>query len=80
MMNDYKRSKTKPTNPDQPQPPRPDTQPLTSATAKTPPSIPATNLTKTPENEAELEARMHAELDILEQAALKRFPQLAQTD
>ena len=36
--------------------------------------------TKPPETEAELEARMHAELDILEQAALKRFPELAQTD
>ena len=83
MMNDYKRSKTNPTNPDQLQPPRPDTQPLEPATAKTPLTTPTTDPphpTKTPETDAEREARMHAELDILEQAALKRFPQLAQTD
>ncbi len=80
MMADYKRSKTNPTNPDQLQPPRPDTQPLEPSTAKTPPDTRTTDPTKPPETEAELEARMHAELDILEQAALKRFPQLAQTD
>ena len=79
-MDDYKRSKTRPTNPDQLQPPRPDTQPLESATAKTPPDTPTSEPTKTPETDAELEARMHAQLDILEQAALERYPQLAQTD
>ena len=80
IVNDYERSKAKPTNPDQPQPPRPDTQPLKSATAKTPPDTPTTEPTKSPETDAELEARMHAQLDILEQAALERYPQLAQTD
>ena len=83
LMDDYKRSKTRPTNPDQPQPRRPDTQPLETATAKTPPDTPTsepTKRTKTAETDAELEARMHAQLDILEQAALKRFPELAQTD
>ena len=83
MMDDYKRSKTRPTNPDQPQPRRPDTQPLETATAKTPPDTPTsepTKRTKTAETDAELEARMHAQLDILEQAALERYPQLAQTD
>ena len=80
MMNDYKRSKTTPTNPDQPQPPRPDTRPAEPVAAKTPPDTPTTEPIKTTETDAEREARMHAELDILEQAALKRFPQLAQTD
>ena len=83
MMADYKRSKTNPTNPDQLQPPRPDTKPLEPATAKTPlttPTTDPTHPTERPETDAEREARMHAELDILEQAALKRFPQLAQTD
>ena len=80
MMADYKRSKTNPTNPDQLQPPRPDTQPLEPSTAKTPPDAPTTKPTDTPETDAELEARMHAQLDILEQAALERYPQLAQTD
>ena len=79
-MNDYKRSKTTPTNPDQPQPPRPDTRPAEPVAAKTPPDTPTTEPIKTTETDAEREARMHAELDILEQAALKRFPQLAQTD
>ncbi len=83
IIGDYERSKTKSTNPDQPQPPRPDTQPLKAAASKTPPDTPATEPpepTETPETDAELEARMHAQLDILEQAALKRFPELAQTD
>ncbi len=82
IIGDYERSKTKPTNPDQPQPPRPDTQPLKPATAKTPPDTPTTEPADSAEAEtdAELEARMHAQLDILEQAALKRFPELAQTD
>ena len=86
IVNDYERSKARSTNPDQPQPPRPDTRPLKSATAKTPPDTPTTNPTnpteptESPETDAELEARMHAQLDILEQAALKRFPELAQTD
>ena len=80
IVDDYERSKTKPTKPDQPQPLRPDTQPLETVTAKTPPNTPATNPTKTTETDAELEARMHAQLDILEQAALERYPQLAQTD
>ena len=82
IVDDYKHSQTKSTNPDQPQPPRPDTQPLKAATAKTPPDTPTTEPTEKAEAEtdAELEARMHAQLDILEQAALKRFPELAQTD
>ncbi len=80
ILGDYERSKTRSTNPDQPQPPRPDTQPLEAATVKTPPHTPATDPPETPETDAELEARMHAQLDILEQAALKRFPELAQTD
>ena len=80
MMADYQRSKTKPTNPDQPQPPRPDSQPLHPSIAKGPPATATTEPTEPTEPDAEREARMHAELDILEQAALKRFPQLAQTD
>ena len=82
IIGDYERSKTRSTNPDQPQPPRPDTQPLEAATAKTPPDTPTTDPSEKAEAEtdAELEARMHAQLDILEQAALKRFPELAQTD
>ena len=79
MMDNYKRSKTTPTNPGHPQPPRPDTSPAEPVAAKTPPDTPTTEPIKTTETDAEREARMHAELDILEQAALKRFPQLAQT-
>ena len=80
IIGDYERNKTTSTNPDQPQPPRPDTQPLETATSNTPPDTPTTEPPETPETDAELEARMHAQLDILEQAALKRFPELAQTD
>ena len=80
IIGDYERSKTKSTNPDQPQPPRPDTQVAEPATAKTPPDTPTTEPPEPAETDAELEARMHAQLDILEQAALERFPQLAQTD
>ncbi len=80
IIGDYERSKTRSTNPDQPQPARPDRQPLEPATAKTPPDTPTTEPPESPETDAELEARMHAQLDILEQAALRRFPELAQTD
>ncbi len=80
MMADYQRSKTKPTNPDQLQPPRPDTHPGEPSTAKTPLATPTIEPPEPTETEAEREARMHAELDILEQAAYKRFPELAQTD